>query len=376
MKNGFEIRTLGEVCEFKYGDSLPERKRISGSIPVYGSNGIVGYHNHSVTHGETIIIGRKGSIGEVHYSGGPCFPIDTTYYISETKRDCHLKWLYYVLRSLRLTELNKSSAVPGLNRNDAYEKKILFPPPSIQKQIAAILEKADAAREKRRHANRLTEQFLQSSFLEMFGDPVTNPKGWEKRRVDEYADIAYGYSIAIDNSLTAADGYPMIRMANVSLEGRLSLDDLCYVALSEKQFAKFKLQKGDLLLNWRNGSAEHVGKTVLFDAEGDFVCASFLLRVRANRSMAVPIHLWLMLNYLRKSGYFLSLIRHQINSKFNATELAAMRFPVPPLTDQQKFAALVEKVESLRAKQRKSEKELEELFNSLMQRAFRGELVR
>ncbi len=186
--------TLGDLCEFKYGDSLPERKRIPGSIPVYGSNGVVGYHSQSVTQGETIIVGRKGSIGEVHYSDGPCFPIDTTYYISETKRNCHLKWLYYILRSLRLTDLNKSSAVPGLNRNDAYEKRIVFPPLPIQKQIAAILEKAEAAREKRRQANQLTEQFLQSAFLEMFGDPLTNPKGWDMVHMRDLCDIKRGAS--------------------------------------------------------------------------------------------------------------------------------------------------------------------------------------
>lgn len=111
----YERITLGGLCEFKYGNSLPERKRNPGSIRVYGSNGIVGYHSQSITQGETIIIGRKGSIGEVHYSDSPCFPIDTTYYITETKRDCHLKWLYYMLRSLQLSDLNKSSAIPGLN---------------------------------------------------------------------------------------------------------------------------------------------------------------------------------------------------------------------------------------------------------------------
>jgi len=289
-------------------------------------------------------------------------------------------FLYYFLRQPQLiklaTERSIGANLPRLSPTTLAEFEIAVPPIPIQKQIAAILEKADAAREKRRQANQLTEQFLQSAFLEMFGDPVTNPKQWMKRRVDDYVDVAYGYSIAIDSNLTASDGFPMIRMANVPLDGRLSLDDLCYVKLSDNEFDKFKLQKGDLLLNWRNGSAGHVGKTVLFEADGDFVCASFLLRLRPDTSMAHSIYLWVMLNYLRRSGYFLNLIRHQINSKFNATELSAMRFPLPSMSEQEKYAALFEKVESLRAKQKESKKELENLFNSLMQKAFRGKLVR
>lgn len=72
---------LGEVCEFKYGKSLAAAKRDGGKYPVYGSNGPVGCHSAALTDGPAIIIGRKGSFGEVAYSPDSCWPIDTTYYI-------------------------------------------------------------------------------------------------------------------------------------------------------------------------------------------------------------------------------------------------------------------------------------------------------
>ena len=62
---------------------------------MYGSNGVVGWHDKALTRGATIVIGRKGSIGEVNWSNGPCFPIDTTYYVEKTERPCDLRWLYY-----------------------------------------------------------------------------------------------------------------------------------------------------------------------------------------------------------------------------------------------------------------------------------------
>lgn len=87
---------LGDICEFAYGDGLPAQQRNGGDVPVYGSNGIVGWHDHPLTNGPTIIIGRKRSIGEVHLSPKSCWPIDTTYYVDCTKTTTlsvfHRKW--------------------------------------------------------------------------------------------------------------------------------------------------------------------------------------------------------------------------------------------------------------------------------------------
>jgi len=106
---------LRDICELRYGKSLPEAKRDGGEIPVYGSNGIVGYHNEAITNGPTIIVGRKGSFGEVTYCPTKCWPIDTTYYIDTSATDADLGWLTYCLRQLRLTEMNKAAAIPGLS---------------------------------------------------------------------------------------------------------------------------------------------------------------------------------------------------------------------------------------------------------------------
>src|SRR5574341_2245454 len=109
----YPIVPLGEICDFVYGDGWKETDRKGGVVPVYGSNGIVGWHDEAITKGETIIVGRKGSIGEVCLSKVPCWPIDTTYYIDKTKVPCDLTWRYYTLLTLDLTRLNKSAAEPA-----------------------------------------------------------------------------------------------------------------------------------------------------------------------------------------------------------------------------------------------------------------------
>lgn len=108
--------SLGEICKLLYGKSLPESSRINGVSPVYGSNGVVGSHTKHITDGPTIIIGRKGSVGEINYSEKPCWPIDTTYYIDSSCTEQNLKWLSYALQSLGLQQLNKATGVPGVAR--------------------------------------------------------------------------------------------------------------------------------------------------------------------------------------------------------------------------------------------------------------------
>ena len=127
---------LGEICEFKYGRSLPGPLRAAGDVPVYGSNGIVGAHNEAITTGPAIVIGRKGSFVEVAFSPSPCWPIDTTYYIDRTATKADLRWLAYRLSALGLTGLNRAAAIPGLNREDAYRQRLLLPSLPEQQRIA------------------------------------------------------------------------------------------------------------------------------------------------------------------------------------------------------------------------------------------------
>ncbi len=98
--------TVGAFCPFIYGKGLPAGSRNSfGSIPVYGSNGIVGWHDVPYTKGPTVVIGRKGTVGAVHYSPIPCWPIDTTFFVEYSEpQDARFK--YYLLRNLGLENMN------------------------------------------------------------------------------------------------------------------------------------------------------------------------------------------------------------------------------------------------------------------------------
>jgi type I restriction enzyme, S subunit len=257
--------------------------------------------------------------------------------------------------------------------------QILLPPLPIQKQIAAILKKADAAREKRRHANQLTEQFLQSAFLEMFGDPVTNPKGWELRSLGELAapekfSIVDGpFGSHLKASEYTESGVRVIRVNNI-YPNEFNFGDVRYVMAEKYESIKRSTVRPNDVLMAKVGNT--IGKTCVFPRTIVYaVMTANVCKITLDKQKAHPVFVSRQMNFEGIQLQIRKLSGDTAKPMINLPRLRQLILIVPPMINQQKFAAMVEKVESLRTKQRESEKELDNLFSSLMQRAFRGELV-
>jgi len=152
-----------------YGDGLPERERRNGPIPVFGSNGITGFHDKALIRGPGIIIGRKGTVGQVALSKGDFWTIDTTYYV-KLKEDGDIFFWFYLLQTLGLSQMNSHSAVPGLNRDDVYSILKEIPPLAEQRAIAKILSDLDDKIELNHQMNKTLESIVQAIFKRWFVD--------------------------------------------------------------------------------------------------------------------------------------------------------------------------------------------------------------
>lgn len=160
--------TLGTIAPLSYGKALPESSREKGEIPVYGSNGIVGQHSKAITTASTIVIGRKGSVGKVHFSTKPCWPIDTAFF-TEGSQNCDITFLKYLFETLPLDE-NSDSAIPGLNRDYAHSLKVRIPNLATQKRIATVLGNLDAKVASNLHITELLQSVAQTIFKSWFTD--------------------------------------------------------------------------------------------------------------------------------------------------------------------------------------------------------------
>ena len=170
---------LGEALEFVYGKNLPKKSRSDGDVPVYGSNGITGWNDTALVNEPTVVVGRKGSAGAVHFVEQSCFPIDTTYFVRPRDGyDFDMKFVFYLLRSINLPRLATATGVPGLTREDAYRERISIPTLENQRQIVDLLSRAEGIVRLRREAQRKAAELVPALFLDMFGDPASNPKEW------------------------------------------------------------------------------------------------------------------------------------------------------------------------------------------------------
>lgn len=196
---------VGEYVELVYGKSLPDRDRQKGEFPVYGSNGIVGQHNQSITKGPGIVIGRKGTVGQVTLSKKDFWPIDTTYYV-KLRREGDLFFWFYLLQTLGLDQMNSHSAVPGLNRENVYSIPVKVPPLDEQKKIAKILGDLDVKIELNQQMNKTLEAMAQALFKEWFVDfrfPGYEkvkfidglPEGWRSGLVGDAIELGYGKAL-------------------------------------------------------------------------------------------------------------------------------------------------------------------------------------
>jgi type I restriction enzyme S subunit len=142
VPEGWVLEPLGERIELAYGRALPEERRRPGAVVVYGSNGPVGSHSESFVVAPGVLVGRKGTVGAVHFAESDFWPIDTVYYVRALKGD-DLRFIHYLLQYLPLERLNAATGVPGLSRRDAYALNGVFPLLPEQRLIAEVLARLD-----------------------------------------------------------------------------------------------------------------------------------------------------------------------------------------------------------------------------------------
>ena len=138
IPKGWEVKKIRDITKLHYGKALREKDRIHGAVPVYGSSGVIGYHNHSIVVGPSLIIGRKGNVGSIYWENKNSFPIDTVYYINHVPL-YSLIHLYFKFLTTDFISRNSDSVVPGLNRKMAEDDPIIIPCRNVYNRFVDIV---------------------------------------------------------------------------------------------------------------------------------------------------------------------------------------------------------------------------------------------
>jgi len=251
--------------------------------------------------------------------------------------------------------------------------QIPLPPLAEQKRIAAIAQKADRLRRTRRYALQLSDTYLRSVFLEMFGDPVTNPKGWQTGQLNELCDKVIDCPHSTPIYALDETPYACIRSSDIQ-KGYLDWSTTKYVDYDEyvKRVARSIPLLGDVIYCREGARFGNAAKI----PTGKKVClGQRMMLFRADFKVATPEFIWGFLNCERTYQQAVRRVGGTASPHVNVEDIKAFATIIPPLPLQEKFAEIVQKFDRLRTQQREADRQAEHLFQTLLHRAFRGELT-
>lgn len=358
---------LGDVCE-RGSSNLKQSDVVgmSGDYPIYGAAGYLG--NVDFYHQEkpyVAVVKDGAGIGRTTLHPAKSSVIGTMQYLLP-KSNILPEYLYYVVSYKHLEKYFTGATIPHIYFKDYKNEKFNLDSLDMQKKIVDILSKCEGIIKSRNRELELLDELVKARFVEMFGDPVTNPMGWEFVTIREVVtEVRYGTSKpAVENGK-----YPYLRMNNLTVDGRLDLNDLKYIDIPKDEVEKCIVRKGDILFN-RTNSIELVGKTAVFDLADDMVIAGYIIRVRLNEKI-LPEVLAQYMNLEVLKNIFRSMAKGAVNqANINAQELQNVKVYIPDMKLQKQFIEVKNQIDKSKVAIKKSLDETQILFDSLMQKYF------
>lgn len=321
----------------------------------------------------SLLITCIGSIGKIAINKIECAFNQQINAIIPNSKIYSSKYLGYAIVKNRreLEAIANAPVVPIINKTQFSEFEVIIHDEiEEQKKTVEILDKAQELIDKRKAQIEALDELVKSKFIEMFGDPAVNPMGWPEGTIrDIVTEVRYG------TSRPAVEGgkYKYLRMNNITYNGELDTSDLKYIDIPDKDLEKYIVRKGDVLFN-RTNSKELVGKTCVFNLDEPMVIAGYIIRIRMNERV-LPEYLSAVLNSKYGKQVLYGMCKTIVGqANINAQELQDIKIFIPPIELQKQYVDFIKQVEKTKSEMKNSLKELETNFNSLMQKAFKGEL--
>lgn len=295
------------------------------------------------------------------------------------KNEVHPEYLFYVLhnnhkKGKTLRHQNKTTGIINLKLDSYLDSEISLPPLDDQIRIAHLLGKVEKLIAQRKQHLQQLDDLLKSVFLEMFGDPVRNEKGWESHPLGSISNVQGGLQVTPKRNDYELDA-PYLRVANVYRD-RLNLREIKRIGLTPAELDRVRLQTGDLLIVEGHGNPEEVGRSSVWDGSiENCVHQNHLIRVRVDSSKITSIYASFFINspggrqQMFRSGKTTSGL-NTISSKNVKDTMVA----IPPLRFQNQFSVIAKKVDDIKCRYQQNLTDLEALYGALSQQAFKGEL--
>lgn len=372
----WEVVRLGDnkIFQIRYGKAKPKEK---GRIPVVGSSGIYDYTNKALVNPPVIVVGRKGTAGEAFLLKEPCWPSDTTFYITLISKVLDAGYLYFFLKWRRMSGEGAKTTLPSLRYDDLSNQHIPLPPFPEQQKIAIILSTVDEATQKTddiiAKSQELKKGLMERLLTRGIGHTKFKqteigeiPEEWKIRRVKEICEKPqYGYTqSATDKPI----GPKFLRITDIQ-NGEVKWDTVPFCRCPDDLIKKYLLKPGDILFV-RTGAT--TGKSYVIEECPKAVFGSYLIRLGVKRREVDPFYLFVFFN---SSTYWKQIRQSMVGSAqggVNATILSSLKAPIPRLPEQRRIAEIIFSVDEKVKKERQRKEQLEKLKRGLVQDLLTG----
>jgi type I restriction enzyme S subunit len=389
------FRRLGEVCDTTSGGT-PLRSRLEyydGDIP-WVKSGDLNDHHLAASEENITELGLKSSSAKIFPKGtvllamygatvGKLGLLEIEAATNQAicgitpSDDVDRQFLFYFLLSQRksLIEQSIGGAQPNISQRIIRELLVPVPPLHEQHRIVDLLSRAEGIVRLRREAQAKAQAIIPALFLDIFGDPATNPKGWQVVSLSDVAEVISG--IAKGRRLMPGEGIelPYMRVANVK-DGYLDLGEVKTIEIKRCEIEKLLIQSGDLLMT-EGGDPDKLGRAALWNGEVEnCVHQNHVFKVRSQRDHILPLYLRSLAGSAYGKAYFLSVAKKTTGiASINKTQLSNFPVVLPPVALQERFAAQVAVVESIVLQQANALQKAEATFQALLTGAFSGDLT-
>jgi type I restriction enzyme S subunit len=358
---------LTDVCRPKQWKTISSKNLTSDGYPVYGANGKIGFYS-SFTHIKpTVLITCRGATcGTINICEPMSYVNGNAMALDELSSDVNINYLSYFLSFRGLEDVISGSAQPQITRIGLKNLKIPLPPLPTQTRIARALDLADRHRRLLREELDAYDRLGESLFLEMFGDPDKNPNQYQVFKLQE---VTNKITDGTHHTPKYTDsGIPFLRVTDVTK----SNPSKKFISEEEhlQLIKRCNPEKGDILYT-KNGTIG-IAETISWDY--DFSIFVSLCLIKLKNELVQSCYLCHLLNTPFALRQAMSHSKTGTITNLHLVEIKRIKLPIPPLSIQTEFAKRIKQINLLKAKTQTTLKEADDLFNALLQRAFRGEL--
>ena len=367
---------LGEVCSPKQWKTISTAQLLDDGYPVYGANGKIGFYSQYTHKKETVLVTCRGATcGTVNICEKYSYVNGNAMALDNLSSQVKLKYLTHYLQKRGFSDVITGSAQPQIIRSSIEKILIPVPPLDVQQKIADVLDKASALIELRRAQLDKLDLLIKSQFIEMFGDPVTNPMRWPIVDLhDCLISIDNGKSFVCESE-SRTGNYPAVLKLSAVTYGHYQPGENKAVTSAELFVKAAEVHDGDLLFTRKN-TPELVGMCAyIFKTPSNLMMPDLIFRLNTN-DRCNKIYLWQLINHDLFRNCIQNLASGSAKSMSNISKerLSNLCIILPPRDLQKEFADFVSQVENQKQLLNQSLSQLELNYKSLMQKCFRGEL--